>query len=218
VSRSRSPLGLLGGTFDPIHLGHLRPAIELLETVGLAEVRLLPGRVPPHRDPPTASAAMRSAMVRAAVTDVPGLSLDERELERDGPSFTLDTLISVRREVGAEQSLCWIVGMDSFVTLPQWHRWREMAEYAHFLVAHRPGHEPPPGGELAEWLAGRGASASELRWRPAGLVHFVGTTSLDISSTDVRRRLALGRSARFMVPDAVWRLIAENGVYGYRQV
>lgn len=215
---ARAPIGLLGGTFDPVHLGHLRPALEILEQVGLREVRLLPGRVPPHRPAPRASAALRSAMVQRAVAAVPGLRVDTRELDRAGPSYTLDTLVSLRRELGAEQPLCWIVGMDSFLSLPRWHRWRELGEHAHFLVARRPGSETALPEALAQWLEPRRSGAGELHRQPAGLVHFVDTTALAISSTRIRRRLALGRSARFLVPDTVWELISGNGVYGYPQV
>lgn len=218
MSASLAPVGLLGGTFDPIHLGHLRPALEMLEQVALREVRLLPGRVPPHRALPAADAASRAAMVARAVENVPGLLVDTRELERDGPSYTVDTLISVRRELGDRRPICWIIGMDSFLSLPRWHRWRELGEYAHFLVAHRPGHRFPESGELATWLRPRLADVGAIHQQAAGLVHFVRTTSLAISSTAVRRRMALGRSARFLVPDAVWQLIAGNGVYGYPQV
>ncbi|MBA1146067.1 nicotinate-nucleotide adenylyltransferase [Ectothiorhodospiraceae bacterium WFHF3C12] len=218
MAAGMAPIGLLGGTFDPVHLGHLRPALEMLEQAGLKEVRLLPGRVPPHRPAPRAGATLRTAMVERCVAGVPGLRVDTRELQRDGPSYTLDTLISLRRELGASQPLCWIVGMDSFLSLPTWHRWRELGEHAHFLVAHRPGEEPVMSGTLADWLEGRRAPADLLRHRPAGLVHFVDTTALAISSTGIRRRLAQGRSARFLVPDTVWELIAGNGVYGYPQV
>jgi nicotinate-nucleotide adenylyltransferase len=218
VTGGLAPIGLLGGTFDPVHLGHLRPALEILEQTGLAEVRLLPGRVPPHRAPPRAGAEDRASMLERAAAGVPGLRVDTRELERDGPSYTLDTLISVRREVGPHRPLCWIIGLDSFLTLPRWHRWRGPDGYAHFLVAHRPGRRVPDSGELAEWLRPRRAGTAAIRREPAGRVHFVRTTALAISSTAVRRRMALGRSARFLVPDAVWELISGNGVYGYPQV
>lgn len=215
---ARAPIGLLGGTFDPVHIGHLRPALDMLERVGLREVRLLPGRVPPHRPAPRATASLRAHMVARAVANVPGLRVDTRELDRDGPSYTLDTLVSLRRELGTEQPLCWIVGMDSFLSLPRWHRWRELGEHAHFLVARRPGNETELPEALAQWLAPRRSGVAGLHRAPAGLVHFVDTTALAVSSTSIRRRLALGRSARFLVPDVVWELISGNGVYGYPQV
>ncbi|WP_440995964.1 nicotinate-nucleotide adenylyltransferase [Arhodomonas sp. SL1] len=213
-----SPLGILGGTFDPVHYGHLRPAVELLEQLHLGEMRLVPGRIPPHRPPPRVGPERRLAVLREAVRDLPGLRVDDRELHRDGPSFTVDTLRALRKEEG-ERPLCFALGSDAFLGLPKWHRWRELITFAHLVVMERPGHATSPGGEFGQWVATRRAlRVTELRERPAGRILFVPVTQLDISATGVRRLLARGESARCLMPEPAWRLVAGRGWYGYPQV
>jgi len=119
-----SPVAVLGGTFDPVHWGHIRPAVELLQALGLSEVRMVPVSVPPHRSQPRADAALRCRLLRLAVEDVPGLVVDDRELRRAGASYTADTLASLRRDLGPRRPLCFIMGSDAFRGLTQWHRWR----------------------------------------------------------------------------------------------
>ncbi|HKK22597.1 MAG TPA: nicotinate-nucleotide adenylyltransferase [Pseudohaliea sp.] len=213
-----APVGLLGGTFDPVHLGHLRCALELLQGLALAELRLVPGRIPPHRPPPRASAAQRLALVERAVAGVPGLRADDRELRRDGPSYTVDTLAEVRAELG-DRPLCFVLGSDAFLGLPSWHRWRELTDHAHLVVMERPGSGAQASRELAKWLAPRRAGERrQLRREPAGRVLFFPVTPLDISASALRRRLALGQSGRWLLPEAVWSEIADGHVYGYPQV
>ncbi len=211
-------VGLLGGTFDPIHNGHLRPALELLECLGLAEVRLIPGAVPPHRTAPRITAEQRLTLVRRAVRDVPGLRVDDRELRRAGPSYTVDTLRALRRELG-DQPLCFALGAVAFAGLSRWHRWRELTDHAHLVVLHRPGHHGDPEPALGDWLDSRQIARPEaLHERPAGHVLFLPVTPLQISATAIRRMIARGRSARFLVPDSVWETIGPEGWYGYPQL
>ncbi|HJT98573.1 MAG TPA: nicotinate-nucleotide adenylyltransferase, partial [Rhodanobacteraceae bacterium] len=132
------PLAILGGTFDPVHNAHLRVAWEASERLG-AEVRLIPANVPPHREPPIANARERAAILRAALKGQDRLVLDERELEREGPSYTIDTLIGLREEIGPERALILLVGADAFLGLSSWHRWGELFDYAHIAVLTRPG-------------------------------------------------------------------------------
>jgi nicotinate-nucleotide adenylyltransferase len=213
-SRER-PVGVLGGTFDPIHNGHLRPAVELLERLGLAEVRLVPGAVPPHRGAPRVTARQRLELVRRAVSGVPGLAVDDRELRRSGPSYTVQTLISLREELGA-RPLCFAMGADAFAGLHRWHRWRELTDYAHIVVLHRPGQHPRLAPELASWLEPRRSDRAEaVPDAPAGSVLFLTVTSLDVSATRIRRLIAQGHSARFLVPETVWSTIGPQGWYGY---
>ena len=207
-----NPLGIFGGTFDPIHYGHLRTAFELLQAVPLAEVRFVPAGRPPHRDAPRCRALDRLAMVEAAVADQPGFTVDARELDRDGPSYTVTTLRELRAE-DPGRPLCLIVGMDAFLGLPTWHEWRVILDLAHLVVAHRPGWSAPREGLLAELLAQRGAAAAELRASPAGRIHVRAVTPLEISSTDLRDLIVAGRDPRYLVPDAVRALIAESGCY-----
>ncbi|PWG64103.1 nicotinate-nucleotide adenylyltransferase [Sediminicurvatus halobius] len=218
VAVRRAPVAVLGGTFDPVHYGHLRPAIELLEGLGLAEVRLVPGRVPPHRATPSRPPALRRALVAAAVDGVPGLVVDDRELQRPGPSYTLDTLRSLRQELGPERPLCFALGSDAFRGLAGWHRWRELIDYAHLVVMTRAGDRGVLPTALRDWLSDREtADPAALRTAPAGRVLFHPVARLEISATQIRRLLAHGRSARGLMPEAVWRRVAEEGLYGYPQ-
>jgi len=132
-------IGILGGTFDPIHFGHLRMAQELAESLGLDEVRFIPAARPPHRAQPHGAAEARAEMVRLAISGNPRFVLDTREFERDGPSYMVDTLSCLRAEVGDDTPLCLLLGADAFLGLPTWHRWRELFQLAHVVVAHRPG-------------------------------------------------------------------------------
>lgn len=196
------PLALLGGTFDPVHLGHLRAAWEASELLD-AEVRLLPASVPPHRPQPVADVTARVALLRAALAGQTRLGLDERELHRAGPSYTIDTLRELRAEVG-QRPLVLLLGADAFAGLPTWHEWRALSDLAHIAVLARPGESPPFPPELASAIAPRRAELSGT-WRrlPAGTVLDLRVTSLDISATEIRRLLAAGREPRFLVPEAV---------------
>lgn len=207
------PVGVLGGTFDPIHLGHLRLALELLESLGLAEVRFVPGAVPPHRETPRFSPERRLELVRLAIVGQPGFRVDDRELRRSGPSYMVDTLRSLRDELGSTP-LCLILGMDAFSGLSEWHRWRELSELAHLVVASRPGWSRPLRGEVGELVKrAQTERAQALSECPAGLVHFCESTQLDISASGIRELIATGRSPRYLVPDPVWQALwkEDNG-------
>jgi nicotinate-nucleotide adenylyltransferase len=210
---SLNPMGIFGGTFDPIHYGHLRSAFELLEALELSEVRFLPAGNPPHRDATHADATMRVAMVRAAIDGEPRFLLDDRELRREGPSYSVDTLLDLRAEY-AHRSLCLIIGMDAFLGLPQWHEWREILQLAHLVVAHRPGWRAPESGALGELLADRGTGRiGDLHESRAGRVYIRAVTQLEISSSAIRELIRAGRAPRYLVPDPVCRLLAESGCY-----
>jgi nicotinate-nucleotide adenylyltransferase len=213
VTVQEGPLGIFGGTFDPIHLGHLRTAFELREAVRLSEVRFLPTGNPPHREGTLANAEMRLAMVRAAVADEPGFSVDDRETRRTGVSYSVDTLSELRAEF-PRRSLCLLLGMDAFLGLPNWHRWREILELAHVVVAHRPGWKAPTQGPLGEVMVDRGTgSVRDLHDAPAGRVFVHAVTQLEISSTELRALIARGRNPRYLVPDSVCKLLRETGWY-----
>lgn len=206
-------IGLLGGTFDPIHIGHLRAALEVAEQFALDELRLIPSARPPHRGTPQVSAQARLDMVRLAVADVPPLNVDDRELWRDRPSWTIDTLESLRAELGAEVQLLLLVGWDAFCGLPTWHRWQELLDHCHILVLQRPdaGSEAPEA--LRNLLAARSVADPQALKGPAGQIAFVWQMPLAISATQVRERLGSGRSIRFLVPDAVLAYIHAHGLY-----
>lgn len=206
-------MGIFGGTFDPVHLGHLRAALEVRERMGLRSVRLIPAATPPHRDVPGASAKQRLAMLELATSRQPGFQVDDRELGRKGPSYTVDTLQSFRSELG-DVPLCLILGMDAFVGLAGWHAWERLSELAHLVVTHRPGAALPSEGPIAALLAERGREqAQELTRQPAGCIHVTAITQLDISATDIRHRVAAGLSPRYLLPDAVHEYVARYGLY-----
>lgn len=212
----RSLLGVYGGTFDPVHFGHLRTAVEVREALGLEQVRLIPSGIPPHRGQPRAPAADRLAMVRLAAADEPGLVVDDREVKRSGPCYTVDTLLSLREEAG-DAALCLIIGMDAFLSLDSWHHWRKLPELAHIIIMHRPGwiaeaaQMAMPVRELFE--SARVDSAEALCSAPAGRLILQAVTPLDISATAIREAARAGRSLRYLTPDAVVGYIRQRGLY-----
>jgi len=193
------PLAIFGGTFDPVHLGHLSVAWEASELLD-ADVRLMPASVPPHRPPPAASAQQRVAMLRAALQGQSRLALDTRELEREGPSYTIDTLIELRAEQG-DRPLVLLIGADAFAGLPSWHRWRELFDLAHIGVLSRPGVEAVLPDELQREIVDRRVvEAVACRHASAGKVIELAVTSLEISATRIRELLASGREPRYLLP------------------
>ena len=207
------PIGIFGGTFDPIHYGHLRTAFELLQALQLAEVRFVPCGDPPHRGRVFASAEQRMGMVRAAIDGQQGFVADDRELTRAGPSYSIDTLRSLRQEF-SQLPLGLIVGMDAFLGLPTWHRWEEILDIAHIVVAHRPGWKAPDLGPLGEMISERGThKVNDLHEDLCGRVHIHAVTQLEIASTEIRDLVAAGRDPRFLMPDAVCDAIAESACY-----
>ena len=196
-------VAILGGTFDPVHLGHLRAAWEAVEVLD-AEVRLVPANVPPHRPAPVASAQQRAAILRAGLAGQDRLKLDTRELDRAGPSYTFDTLSSLREEIGTQRPLVLLLGADAFALLPTWHRWRELFDLAHIGVLTRPGHIPPLPDELTAAIASREtADVETLRATPAGRVLRIAITPLEISATKIRALLREGHEPRWLLPDAL---------------
>lgn len=207
------PIGIFGGTFDPVHFGHLRTAFEMLQALRLEEVRFLPCGDPPHRGTTFADAQLRLRMVQAAIHDQDGLLADDRELRRSGPSYTIDTLESLRSEF-PEHSLGLIIGMDAFLGLPKWHRWDEILDLAHIIVAHRPGWKAPDIGLLGDLISENGTHrVDDLHQATRGRIHIHAVTQLEISSTEIRELVAAGRDPRFLMPDAVKHVIEESGVY-----
>lgn len=207
-------IAIFGGTFDPIHYGHLRPLLEVKQALGLDEVRLIPAYFPPHRDAPGAAVEQRLAMLRLATDDVPGFVIDERELERGGRSYTVDTLQSLRNEIGAATPLCLIMGLDAFVDLHEWHEWRRLGQLAHIVVTQRPGAELPRSGPVAELMAtARATDVAQLQQQAAGKIWFQAVTQLEISATAIREQLACGQDIRFLLPEPVRHHIEREALY-----
>lgn len=215
------PLGLLGGTFDPIHLGHLRLAEEAREALGLARVRLLPAGQPPHRSTPRSAAEHRLAMARLAVAGNTALEVDDGEVRARHKSYTVLTLERLRAELGAQRPLVLILGADAFEGLPAWHRWRELFELAHIAVANRPGYAPHgrrwPATLSAELDAAcrdrHSADPAVLRSAPAGRVVPFDMTPLAISASLIRELVKNGHSVRYLLPDSVLDYIGLHGLY-----
>jgi nicotinate-nucleotide adenylyltransferase len=207
------PIGIFGGTFDPIHYGHLRTALELTQALSLARVHFIPCANPPHRSAPMTPARLRLRMVKAAVRGQPNFVADDRELKRNGVSYTVDTLASLRADY-PRVPLCLLLGMDAFLHLPQWHRWRDLLTLAHVVVAHRPGWQAPRSGALGALLRERRTrAAKELAATRAGRVHVEAVTQLEISSTDLRAAIRRGLDPKFLMPEAVRKIITETECY-----
>lgn len=208
------PIGIFGGTFDPIHYGHLRTAFELLQALELEEIRFVPSGDPPHRGRTFAAPDVRLEMVKLATAKQSGFVVDECELRRDGPSYTIDTLAVLRKGLG-DRPLGLIVGMDAFLGLTTWHRWEQILDQAHIVVAHRPGWKAPDIGALGELISEHGTHRiADLHETPCGRVHIHAVSQLEISSTEIRELVAAGRDPRFLMPDAVRDLIATSDCYG----
>jgi len=206
-------IGVFGGTFDPVHFGHLRTAFECRARLGLSEVRFIPCAEPPHRDSPDAPAGTRLQMLEAATAGVDGFVVDGRELQRTGPSWSIDTLRSLREEF-PEKVLCLLLGLDAFAGFTQWREWRSILDLAHVVVARRPGAPAPSEGEVGRLLDARWAhELADLRAARHGRIHIVDVTQLEISSTQLRRSIADGLSPVYLLPDAVWKIIKEARCY-----
>jgi len=209
------PLGLLGGTFDPVHYGHLRPAQDVLQALSLDAIHVIPAAQPPHRQPPVVSAEHRLRMVELALREFAGFHVDDREYRRGGPSYTVFTLESLRAELGA-RPLCLLMGTDTFRELETWHQWTRLPELAHLVVMQRPGWPLP--ATLPAWAAPRVCRAPRaLATAEAGCVYFQTVTPLDISATRVRAALARGEPATDWLPPAVSDYILTHGLYSARK-
>ena len=219
---SNRAIGILGGTFDPIHFGHLRLAEEMLELANLGQIRFIPTGTPPHRDAPQVSAQHRSAMVRLAIADQPGFVLDEREVRlksgRATPCYTVDTLRELRTELGAAQPLCLLMGGDAFLQLNTWHEWEQLFGLAHIVVGYRPGftlvdriHTTTPA--LRQHYQQRLCAADVLSQHPSGGIVELAIPKLEISATLIRSRVAENRSIRYLLPNAVADYIHQHHLY-----
>ena len=211
---SLPPVGVFGGTFNPVHYGHLRSALELVERLQLAQLRLMPCAEPPHREAPACSARHRAAMVELAVMGEPRLACDSRELQRAGKSYTIDSLMELRGELGEARSLCLVMGCDAVLGITGWHRWRELLDWGHIVVIARPGWHLPGAGDIAEWLqTHRLEQPQQLRQRPAGGILIEELRPLAISSTEIRELLGTGQSARYLLPERVLDYIQAHDLY-----
>ena len=206
-------LGILGGTFDPVHHGHLRIAMEVCQQLQLEQVRLLPLHTPPHRQAPQATPGHRLQMLHAAVAGVPELAVDDCEVRRGGISYTIETVERLRNG-GTGTPVCLIMGADAFASLHTWRQWQRLPEFVHIVIVDRTGTAPPGDPVVAELLASRLVDDSrELASRPAGLVTRVQAPLLDISSSYVRDCVRQGKNIRYLVPGDVITYINAHALY-----
>ena len=206
---------VFGGTFDPVHFGHLRAAAELQDQLRADDFRLVPAGEPPHRERPAASGAQRLRMVELALAGHGDLRVDGREVARRGVSYMVDTLTELRGELGDTRALVMVVGQDAANGLDRWHRWRELFDLAHLAVMTRPGATAEYGGELARVIGPRRvASGADSGWQgPAGTVRHFQVRQLEIASTDIRCQVGAGISPRFLLPQSVIDYIEARGLY-----
>lgn len=204
----------MGGTFDPVHVGHLRTALEVRDAVGADEISLVPCATPVHRAIPGATEAQRLDMLAAAIEGESGLAVDNRELERSGKSYTVDTLAQIRSELGAVPAIAFVMGADAFSKLDSWHEWKELCRYGHLIVIERPGWPVKCSETVTSYCSARWVHKPEaLRTKPAGAILRLSLTPLAISSTQIRHLRQQNRSVRYLVPDNVNHKIIQYNLY-----
>jgi nicotinate-nucleotide adenylyltransferase len=196
-----SRIGLFGGTFDPIHHGHLNAAWQSLQTLALDQVWFIPNHLPPHRALPQANALQRVAMIELAIADIAQFQMSRVEIDKNKPSFSIDTLITLKQK-HPDHEFCWLMGNDSFNSLPTWHRWQEISEHAQLIVLTRPEHPLKISTELQQWLS-----------TPGNKVKSVAITELNISSTDIKQQFQHQQLPRFLLPDAVLNYCQQHQLY-----
>lgn len=218
MHQTHKALGILGGTFDPIHHGHLRLAMELYEALDLSKVHIIPSYEPVHRKVPSASADQRLAMVKCAVAAEPALHADDREIRRQGPSYMIDTLLSLRGEF-PDTPLCLLIGIDAFLGFPSWNRWEEILTLAHIVIAHRPQYHLPSTGIVSDLVKERlQHEISYIHENMAGGILLRPITALEISATEIRKLIAMGRNPRYLLPDEVFNYIKQHGTYSISRI
>ena len=209
-------IGVYGGTFDPIHFGHLRPALDVMQGLGLEQIRFIPCGQPPHRQPPVADAAQRLEMVKLAVQDQAGFVTDDRELNRPGLSYMVDTLHSLKQEM-SEKSFCLIIGMDAFCSFDQWKNWQEILLLVNLVVIHRPNaefDETQTSEALCSCLSqSRVNDVTELKAATSGKILFYPVTQLDISSTQIRESIKQGKDVHYLMPESIVEYIQQHRIY-----
>lgn len=206
INKTKPAIGLLGGTFNPIHNGHLRLALEIYERLSLAEVRLIPSAQPPHRAVPSVSSQLRLEMVQAAIAGVTGLIADDRELQRDGPSYMVDTLLSLRAEY-PDNPLCLILGSDAFMNLNSWYQSKQIIKLAHIIVVRR------PNTVLTIQNINQTNQLNQLYTSKAGKIWVEELPDMAISATQIRDLIAAGNNPNYLLPLAVLDIINHNRIY-----
>ena len=205
---------MLGGAFDPVHIGHIRIALECIEALGFERVEFVPLNTPSHKTHPVAAADHRQTMLARALEPYPQLAVNDMELRRGGVSYTIDTLIELRR-AQPERSFCFILGADAFASLPTWRRWRELADYAHLVIINRKQQDEGHWDQqLPSHYIARGCnSLQSLHTRPGGCIHKAAVSVPDVSSSQVRALLNGKQDAEHLLPPGVQDYIREHNLY-----
>lgn len=206
-------LGILGGTFDPIHFGHLRIGLELAEATSIERVHLIPTYQPAHRNAPKASAEARFAMLASSVADNPLFVADRREIDRQDASYTIDTLNDLRKEF-PKTTFCVFLGLDSFLGFADWKNYSEILTLAHLVVAKRPHFEIPEKGIVYDLLKShKQENVNYIQQHKAGGIFIISTSELHISASEIRKQIAMGRNPRYLLPDKAYHYLQLNGTY-----
>jgi len=207
-------IGVLGGTFDPIHHGHLRLALEMSEQLGLEKVHLIVSANPPHRQMPQTPAEMRFEMVKLAIENEKNLIADDREIKRNRPSYTVETLLEMREEMGKELPICLILGMDAFLGLLTWFKWEKLLELAHLIITQRPEINQTFSEPLQKLLEKHQIyDINKIKEKSAGYILFEAVPMLNISATQIRQCFIKKQNPRYLLPESVLKFISQQGLY-----
>jgi len=206
-------IGFLGGTFDPVHFGHLRPALEIQQALNLQSLYLLPNYIAPHKEKTLATAEQRIEMVKLAIQDTPEIQINTQELLRSSPSYTIDTLKLLRQQ-HPDTPICFIMGMDSLINFDSWYQYQDILNYCHLVVSHRPGWDPTFNEIVTGLLTQHQTQDPSILHRSlAGCIYFQSTSQLAISSSQIRQLLATKQSINFLTPQSVCTYIKEQHCY-----
>ncbi len=213
-SVSNMSVALLGGTFNPIHFGHLNLANCLVDYLHVESVRMIPCAIPPHRETPSVSAEQRLAMLQLAIDDHPLLTSDDLELRKSTPSYSIETVQQIRQQVGEETPLFFCIGMDSLLTIDSWHHWQQLLDYCHLAICPRPGYKLPIKGHLAEWIEQNLCDdIARVKTLAQGCLHLCKIPLKDISSTAIRDSIKCAQSIDHLTPKSVVNFITKHSLY-----
>ena len=213
---------LFGGTFDPVHYGHIHPAIALAKEIGLTQISLLPNQMPPHKPQPEATTEQRLEMLNLAIEDLPLFSIDTREISSEKlmrPSYTIETLEKWRKENGYQKGLAFIMGQDSLLSLPTWHKWQTLLDYCHLLICRRPGYaEKTDNIELQNWIdTHQTTNIKDLHDCPFGYIFFAHTPLENVSATEIRQNINNEQNYKNLLPTKVWHYIHQHALYNAKK-
>ncbi len=213
-------IGVFGGSFDPPHFGHIKSALALLEFFPFEQIRFIPCQLSPHKNKVHASAEHRLNMMNLVCKGIEEFKVDDRELNRPPPSYTIDTLVEIREELGEKQSLVLIMGLDAFQSFCKWHRYEEILSYSHILLLHRPGYQfshmqenPDLACEKEILDSYLGEDLTSLHKTPNGKIVISELEEVDTSSTQIREMIAAGEQPRYVIPGVIWNYIKRNKLY-----